>query len=54
MRADKTPVAPVWPDLASRFLRAALSPAQIGQLPEFAHDTPRDGNPYRPANGGLL
>ena len=54
MRADKTPVEPVWPDPASRFLRAAISPAQIGQLPELAHDTARDSHPYRSANGGLL
>ena len=54
IRAHETTVEPVWPDLASRFLRAALFPAQIGQLPELAHDTPRDSHPYRSANGGLL
>ena len=54
MRARETPVEPVWPDQASRFLRATLPPSQIGKLPELKYNIPRDGNPYRPANGGLL
>jgi hypothetical protein len=54
MRADKTPVEPVLPDPASRYLRAALPPAQFGQLPAFAHNAFQDSHPYRSANGGLL
>jgi hypothetical protein len=46
MRAKKTLVEPVRPDPAPRFLHVTLSPAQIGKLPEFAHNTLSDGNPY--------
>ena len=53
MRADKTPVEPVWPDPAGRVLRATLSQAQIGKLPA-AHTDLQDSYPYRSANGGSL